>query len=59
MLNKDYKEMLECLSEEKVSFLLTRVTGVEFERAYANRGTSAGAIAAQEPGIDGAACSGA
>lgn len=22
MLNKDYKEMLECLSEEKVSFLL-------------------------------------
>lgn len=32
MLNKDYKDMLECLFEEKVGFLLGRQ-----EHAYANR----------------------
>jgi hypothetical protein len=45
MLNKDYREMLQCLLEEKVRFLLVGAyalavhgfCGVEFERAYANR----------------------
>jgi hypothetical protein len=51
MLNEDYKEMLQCLLEEKVRFqigsspgridILTRISGVDFERAYANRQTIA------------------
>jgi predicted nucleotidyltransferase len=48
MLNEDYKDMLQCLLEEKVRFLLvgdsprridivTRISGVDFEDAYANK----------------------
>jgi hypothetical protein len=33
MLNEDYKEMLQCLLEEKVRFL----RGVDFEKAHANK----------------------
>jgi hypothetical protein len=29
MLNKDYKEMLQCLSEEGVRFLLPRVPSID------------------------------
>jgi predicted nucleotidyltransferase len=51
MLNKDYKEMLQCLLEENVRFLLvgayaprridiiTNISGVKFEQAYANKAT--------------------
>ena len=40
MLNEDYRDMLQCLLEEKVRFLLVgayAVSGVDFEAAYANK----------------------